>query len=74
MSNLRFKTLHIVSSLIGHEQDKAIVEEYDTGVLLIKGLKRIKVWISLKWQLAQWTGNEIGQQRASDFQALSNEY
>jgi hypothetical protein len=48
MSNLRFKTLHIVSSFIGHEQDKAIVEEYDKGVLLIKGLKRIKVWISSK--------------------------
>jgi len=29
MLNLRFKTLHLVSSLIGHEQGKVIVEEYD---------------------------------------------
>jgi hypothetical protein len=29
MLNLRFKTFHLVSSLIGHEQGKVIVEEYD---------------------------------------------
>jgi hypothetical protein len=48
MLNPRFKTFHLVSSLICHEQGKAIVEEYDEKVLLIKGLKRIKVWISLR--------------------------
>jgi hypothetical protein len=29
MLDPRFKTLYIMSSLIGHEQGKAIVEEYD---------------------------------------------
>jgi hypothetical protein len=29
MLNLRFKTFHLVSSLIGHEQGKTIVEKYD---------------------------------------------
>jgi hypothetical protein len=69
MLNCRFKTLYLVSSLIGCEQGKAIVEEYDKcfyflcflnviiicihwlnlkGVLLIKGLKWTRVWISLK--------------------------
>jgi hypothetical protein len=53
-----------MSSLVGHEQGKAIVEKYDKkfflfyvfyvslskmkGVLLIKGLRRIVVWISLR--------------------------
>jgi hypothetical protein len=65
----RLKTFHLVSILIGCEQGKAIVEEYDNffffqcflnviiiwihwlnlkEVLLIKKLKRIRVWISLK--------------------------
>jgi hypothetical protein len=48
MLDPRFKTLCLVSSLIHHEQGKAIVEEYDKRVLLIKGLKRIKVWISFR--------------------------
>jgi hypothetical protein len=69
MLDPRFKTFHLVSSLIGHEQGKAIVEEYDKkslfpmflkcyiicihwlnmkGVLLIKGLKRTRIWMSLK--------------------------
>jgi hypothetical protein len=30
MLDPRFKTFHLVSSLIGHEQGKAIVEEHDT--------------------------------------------
>jgi hypothetical protein len=29
MLDLRFKTLHLVSLLIGHEQANAIIEEYD---------------------------------------------
>jgi hypothetical protein len=29
MLDLRFKTLHLVSSFIGFEQNKAIVEKYD---------------------------------------------
>ncbi len=29
MLNPRFKTLHLLSSLIGREQGKTIVEEYD---------------------------------------------
>ncbi len=70
MLDYRFKTFHLVSSFIGCEQGKAIVEEYDKffyflcfsnviiicihwlnlkGVLLIQGLKRTWVWISLKW-------------------------
>jgi hypothetical protein len=48
MLNPRFKTFRLVSSLIGYEQGKAIVDEYNKGVLLIKVSKRIKVWISLK--------------------------
>jgi hypothetical protein len=28
----RFKTFHLVSSLIGHEQGKAIVEKYDKKI------------------------------------------
>ncbi len=75
MLDLRLKTLHLVSSLIGGEQGKTIVEEYDKkslfqvwslnvimicihclnlkGVLLIKTLKSRRVWIFLRWQLAQ---------------------
>ncbi len=69
MLDPRFKTFHLVSSLIGCEQGITIVEKYDNflnflcflnviiicihwlnmkGVLLIKGLKRTKVWIFLK--------------------------
>jgi len=33
MLNPRLKTLHLVSSFIGFEQGKAIVEEYDTKSL-----------------------------------------
>ncbi len=39
MLNLRFKTLHLVSSLIGHEQGKVIVEEYDKKSLFPMFLK-----------------------------------
>jgi hypothetical protein len=35
MLNLRFKTLYLVSSLIGHEQGKAIIEKYDTKSLFL---------------------------------------
>jgi len=39
MLDLRFKTLHLVSSLIGHEQGKAIVEKYDKKSLFPMFLK-----------------------------------
>jgi len=39
MLNLRFKTLHLMSSLIGHEQGKVIVEEYDKKSLFPMFLK-----------------------------------
>jgi hypothetical protein len=35
MLDPRFKTVHLVSSLIGHEQGKAIVEEYDKKSLFL---------------------------------------
>jgi hypothetical protein len=35
MLDPRFKTFHLVSSLIGHEQGKAIVEEYDKKSLFL---------------------------------------
>jgi len=35
----RFKTFHLVSSLIGHEQGKTIVEKYDKKSLFPKFLK-----------------------------------
>jgi hypothetical protein len=34
MLNPRFKTFHLVSSLIGHEQDKSIVEKYDQKIFV----------------------------------------
>jgi hypothetical protein len=34
MLDPRFKTLHLVSSLIGHEQGKAILEEYDKKIFI----------------------------------------
>jgi hypothetical protein len=37
--NPRFKTLRLVSSLIGHEQGKAIVEKYDKKSLFLMFLK-----------------------------------
>jgi hypothetical protein len=39
MLDPRFKTLHLVSSLIGHEQGKAIIEEYDKKSLFPMFLK-----------------------------------
>jgi len=69
MLDPRFKTLHLVSLLIGHEQGKAIIEKYEKffcflcflnviiicifwlnlkRLLLIEGLKRITIWISLR--------------------------
>ncbi len=39
MLDPRFKTLHLVSSLIGHEQGKAIVEKYDKKSLFPMFLK-----------------------------------
>jgi hypothetical protein len=39
MLDPRFKTLHLVSSIIGHEQGKAIVEEYDKKSLFSMLLK-----------------------------------
>jgi hypothetical protein len=39
MLDLRFKTFHLVSSLIGHEQGKAIVEKYDKKYLFPMFLK-----------------------------------
>ncbi len=39
MLNLRFKTFHLVSSCIGHEQTKTSVEEYDKISLFLMFLK-----------------------------------
>jgi hypothetical protein len=39
MLDLRFKTFHLMSSLIGHEQCKAIVEKYDKKSLFPMFLK-----------------------------------
>jgi hypothetical protein len=41
MLDPRFKTLHLVSPLIGCEQDKAIVEEYDQKSLFPYVLKML---------------------------------
>jgi hypothetical protein len=39
MLDPRFKTFYLVSSLIGHEQGKAIIEEYDKKSLFFMFLK-----------------------------------
>jgi len=39
MLNPRFKTVHLVSSLIGCEQHKVIVEEYDTKKIVSYAFK-----------------------------------
>jgi len=51
MLDYRFKTLHLVSSLIGHEQGKAIVEEYDKNLYFLCFSNVIIIcihWLNLK--------------------------
>ncbi len=47
MLDPRFKTLRLVSSLIGHEQSKAIVEEFDKKTLFSMFLKMLLSFASI---------------------------
>ncbi len=51
MLDYRFKTLHLVSSLIGREQGKAIIEEYDKNLYFLCFSNVIIIcihWLNLK--------------------------
>jgi hypothetical protein len=53
MLDPRFKTLHLVSSFIGLEQGKVIVEEYDK-------LKKIPMFMKCYYHLHPWVEFERG--------------
>jgi hypothetical protein len=54
MLDCRFKTFHLVSSLIGREHGKAIVEEYDKNLYFLCFSNVIIIcihWLNLKGAL-----------------------